>query len=141
MAGLVVDASVTLSWALVGEAKAPEARAVADRIAENAAIVPAIWRLEVGNALLVAERRGRLTAAQAEAVCIGLAAMPIEIDPETSARAWADTARLARNHGLMLYDAAYLELAVRRALPLAMFDWALARAAVTESVPLTTGDY
>jgi predicted nucleic acid-binding protein len=64
-----------------------------------------------------------------------LAAPPIEMDAETNARAWENTAALVRQHGLTLYDAAYLELAARRGLPLASFDGALVRAAGAKRVP------
>jgi predicted nucleic acid-binding protein len=104
-------------------------------VAEDGAVVPAHWRLEVGNALLMAERRGRIRAARVDAVWRLLAALPIEMDAETNARAWESAAALARQHGLTLYDAAYLELAGRRALPLATFDGALLRAAGTEKLP------
>ncbi|MBX9699896.1 MAG: type II toxin-antitoxin system VapC family toxin [Acetobacteraceae bacterium] len=132
----MLDASVTLAWALAGEVRAEDARALVHRVAEEAAIVPALWRLEVGNGLLMAARRGRVRAERVDAVWRLLNELPIEIDAETNARAWSGTATLARRHGLTLYDAAYLELAARRSLPLATFDTPLARAAVAEKVPL-----
>lgn len=132
--GLVVDASVVLAWALPEETRADQARAFMLHIAERSALVPALWRLEVGNALLIAERRGRVQPDRVEAICRHLAALPIAVDPETGLRAWTATAALARRHGLTLYDACYLELAVRRSLPLATFDAALAGAAAAERV-------
>jgi predicted nucleic acid-binding protein len=134
----ILDASVTLAWALAGEVRAEEARALVHRVAEEAAIVPALWRLEVGNALLMGERRGRIRQERVDAVLRQLGELPIEIDPETNARAWNGTAALARQHNLTLYDAAYLELAARRSLPLATFDTPLARAAAAENVALAT---
>jgi predicted nucleic acid-binding protein len=134
--GFVLDASVTLAWALAGEVRAEEARALVHRVADEAAIVPALWRLEVGNGLLMGERRGRIRTERVDAVWRQLGELPIEIDAETNARAWNGTAALARRHGLTLYDAAYLELAARRSLPLATFDGPLARAATAEKVPL-----
>jgi predicted nucleic acid-binding protein len=136
MPGLVVDASVTLAWALAGEVRADEAGALLLRVSEAAAIVPTHWRLEVGNALLMAERRGRIRPERVDAVWRQLAEMPIDIDADTNARAWSAAAGLARRHGLTLHDAAYLELAARRSLPLATFDRQLARAAVAEQVAL-----
>ncbi len=138
MTGLIVDASVTLAWALPSEVQAEAARRVLLRIAEDAAVVPAHWRLEVGNGVVMAERRGRIEPGQTDAVWRQLSALPIEIDAETNARAWIGAARLARQHGLTLHDAAYLELALRRVLPLASFDAALVRAAVAERVALAT---
>jgi predicted nucleic acid-binding protein len=137
--GFVLDASVALAWTLPGEAHAAPAAALLARLAEEAALVPSLWRLEVGNALLTAERRGRLRPERVAAAWRLLAELPIELDAETPARAWAGTAELARRHGLTLYDAAYLELAARRALPLATFDALLARAAAAERVPLAAG--
>jgi predicted nucleic acid-binding protein len=139
MPGLVVDASVTLAWALPGEVRAEAAAALLLRVADEAAMVPAHWRLEVGNGLLMAERRGRIRPQRVDAVWRQLAEMPIETDAETDARAWSGAAALARRHGLTLYDAAYLELAARRGLPLATFDGTLARAAAAETVPLAAG--
>lgn len=134
MPGFVLDASVALAWALPGETRAPEASALLDRLAEQAALVPTLWRLEVGNALLTAERRGRLRPEHVAAAWRLLGELPIELDTETHARAWGATAELARRHGLTLYDAAYLELAARRGLPLATFDAPLARAAAAEKL-------
>ena len=139
MPGLVLDASVTLAWALAGEVRTEDARGLLHRVAEEAAIVPALWRLEVGNGLLMGERRGRIRPERVDAVWRQLGELPIEIDAETNARAWNGTTALARRHGLTLYDAAYLELAARRGLALATFDSALARAAAAEKVTLATG--
>jgi predicted nucleic acid-binding protein len=137
--GFVLDASVTLAWALAGEVRAEDAHALVHRVADEAAIVPALWRLEVGNGLLMAERRGRIRPEHVDAVWRQLGELPIEIDAETNARAWNGTAALARRHGLTLYDAAYLELAARRSLPLATFDGPLARAAAAQKVALAMG--
>ena len=98
--------------------------------------VPGLWPLEVANALLVGERRGRTTAADAAHFLAILSAFPITVDDETVARAWADTMHLARAHNLSAYDAAYLELAMRRGLPLATLDDKLKAAAVAVGVPL-----
>ncbi len=140
MAGLVVDASVALAWALQGEAQAAAAREVLRQVVEHAAVVPAHWRLEVGNALLAGERRGRVLPGQVEAVMRQLAALPFETDAETNSRAWGAAAALARRYALTLYDAAYLELAIRRALPLASFDAALVRAAAALRVEVPGGE-
>jgi len=137
--GLVLDASVTLAWALAGEVRSDDARALLERVADEAAVVPALWRLEVGNAMLSAERRNRIKPDRVDAVWRQLNDLPIEIDSETNTRAWNATADLARRHGLTLYDASYLELARRRRLPLATFDGALIRAAAAESVATVGG--
>lgn len=138
MPALVLDGSVTLAWLLADEQPAAAAQ-VLDRVVEDGAMAPGLWPLEVGNALLVAERRGRLSHRHRTQALQGLAGLPIAIDDETAGRAWRETLALAETHRLTLYDAAYLELAVRRSLPLATLDGALRAAAVTAGVPLLAG--
>jgi len=139
VAAFVLDASVALAWMLPDEANAAEARRLIDAVVEDGAVVPAHWRLEVGNGLLMAERRGRVRVGTANALLGRLAALPIALDPETAARTWDAAPPLVRRHGLSLYDAAYLELAVRKGFALATFDAALRRAAEAERVPLAAG--
>jgi predicted nucleic acid-binding protein len=123
----VLDASVALAWVLPDE-DSPKAAALLPRLIEEAAVVPQLWPLEVANVLLVASRRGRLTLMDAQRVAADLQALPIDVDQETHRRAFGTVLELATRHGLSVYDAAYLELAQRRRLPLATFD-ALLRAA------------
>jgi predicted nucleic acid-binding protein len=129
MPGLVLDASVVMAWTIPDEAQFGRATAVMQQVTGDGAVVPGLWRLEVGNALLMAERRGRLPAVQLADALRLLEALPIETDPETGLRAWTASASLARRHRLSLYDACYLELAARRGLALAGFDAALVAAA------------
>lgn len=117
----VLDCSVTVSWFFEDEVDA-YAGSIEDSLASVVAVVPALWRLEVLNALLVGERRGRTTEAKATAFLTLLRSLAIEEDDETSLRAWHETLRVARTHGLSAYDAAYLELAMRRGLALATLD-------------------
>jgi predicted nucleic acid-binding protein len=138
MPALVIDASVTLAWLLADEQPAAAAR-VLDQIIEDGAVAPGLWPLEVGNALLMAERRGRLSSRNRTQALQSLAGLPIEIDDETTRRAWRETLALAETHRLTLYGAAYLELAQRRSLPLATLDAALRTAAETAGVPLLAG--
>ena len=105
---------------------------------EGSAWVPAHFHLEVGNGLLTGLRRGRLTPDQARTAIVALGAMPIEVDPDTSSRAFSESWPLAARHGLTTYDAAYLALAIRRLLPLATLDERLASAARAEGVGLAT---
>jgi predicted nucleic acid-binding protein len=98
--------------------------------------VPSLRTLEVANALIVGERRGRTTAADTARFLAILGTFPIVIDDETAARAWADTLHLARAHNLSAYDASYLELAIRHGLPLATLDGKLIAAATAVGVPL-----
>ncbi len=133
----MLDASVALAWMLPDEANAAEARRLIGVVVEEGAIVPGHWRLEVGNGLLMAERRGRVPDDGTAAALLGrLGALPIALDPETAVRAWDAAPMFVRRHGLGLYDAAYLELAARKGLPLASFDAALRRAAAAERVPV-----
>jgi predicted nucleic acid-binding protein len=125
---LVVDASIALTWCFEDEVTAAT-EAVGNRVDADGAIVPGLWRLEVGNALLLAERRGRLDRRGVEQRLALLSALPISIDAETDAHAWNDTILLARAERLTLYDAAYLELAIRIDGTLATLDRALMRAA------------
>ena len=98
--------------------------------------MPALWRLEVLNGLQVAVRRGRITVAYRDVSLTDLRALSIAIDPGTNRQAWSGTLRLCDRFGLTPYDAAYLEVALRRRLPLATLDGELARAAEAENVPL-----
>ena len=130
----VLDGSVALAWYFKDEAD-PYADAVAARLPSARAAVPQIWHLEVANALLMGERRQRSTEAQAARWLYYLRSLPITVDEETGSRAWDEVLRLARGHRLSAYDAAYLELAVRRSLPLATLDDKLKAAASALGVP------
>ena len=96
----------------------------------------ALWRLEVANVLEMNVRRGCHDAAFRDAALADLATLPISIDPETDRQAWGATVRLAARHRLTTYDAAYVELAQRRGLPLATLDKELRGAATAEGVIL-----
>ena len=119
---LVLDSSVTLAWAY-SEETTPAVRDVFDRVIAEGAWVPALWRFEVANVLEMGVRRARTDAAFRDATLADLGLLPISLDAETDRQAWGATLRLAAQHRLTLYDAAYLELAQRRALsPLATLD-------------------
>ena len=128
MSGAVVDASVALSWCFADEAS-PETDALLDLIRDQGAVVPGLWHLELANVLLQAEKRGRLGAGDVTTRLELIVALPISTDHETTSRAWRETLMLARTEGLTVYDAAYLELAIRRNLPLLTKDNALREAA------------
>lgn len=95
---------------------------------EGGALVPGLWRLEPGNVLTQAERRKRITAVQLTTALELVRELPITTDGETDNRAFSEIVNLARTASLTTYDASYLELAMRRAIPLATRDSALARA-------------
>ena len=129
----VLDASITIA-ALIDEERSDEARAVFRAVIDESAVVPGLWALEVGNILLILERRRMLTTIARREHLDDLSHLPIVVDLETTARAWRDTMTLAERHSLTLYDGAYLELSLRRQVPLATFDEALRTAAIAESV-------
>jgi predicted nucleic acid-binding protein len=109
---------------------------VFDVLAQSGAWVPTLWRLEVANVLQMGLRRKRHDAEFRDATLADLAQLPIQVDGETDQQAWGETLLLADRHRLTLYDATYLELALRRSLPLASLDEDLRRAAAAEKVNL-----
>jgi predicted nucleic acid-binding protein len=117
---LVVDASTVLTWCFPDE-KAQKAQEISELIAGGERVaVPAFWRHEVLNALLVGERRKRLTPALIQAFIDDLERVPVDVDDRaTAAIVFAVTQALCRKHGLTAYHAAYLELAMRNGCPLA----------------------
>jgi predicted nucleic acid-binding protein len=120
--GLVVDASVSAAWFLPDEAN-PATEAVLHATATLDVWVPALWLLEIGNLLLRAQRRKRITADKRRELAQAASALRIKVDREPVAITTLDD--IAASHGLSAYDAAYLELALRRGLPLATQDDAL----------------
>jgi predicted nucleic acid-binding protein len=118
---LVIDASVTLAWLYHDEKSEPIER-VFEIVADTGGWVPAIWRLEVANGLQQGIRRRRIDADFRDKSLADLIDFEIITDSETDIAAWTDTLDLAERFKLTLYDACYLELAQRRALPLATLD-------------------
>lgn len=131
----MLDASVAIA-AVQLEERSTEAEGILRRFAPLGIVVPVLWHVEVGNILMLAERRQRLSQDALEGHLRDLAALPISVDHEGHAAMWGTTLLLAQRHRLTLYDALYLELAVRLDLPLATFDSALARAAIAERVSI-----
>lgn len=126
---LVVDASVAIAWCLQDEATADTDEILDALVQGMEAYVPALWPFEVANALLVAERRRRITVAQVTSMLQRIALLPINIENAQLPQAFSSVLAAARQEGLSEYDAAYFELALRRGLPLATLDDALRRAA------------
>jgi predicted nucleic acid-binding protein len=135
---LVLDSSAALAWIYADETT-EAVRQVFDMVAENGALVPSLWRLEVANSLTVAVRRGRIGAEFRNAALADLALLDIATDAHTDAHSWTTTLHLADRFRLTLYDAAYLELAHRRSLPLASLDKELRDAGRTLGIPLLGG--
>jgi len=128
---LVLDASATLAWLLPEELTGAIA-ATFDLVADDSAWVPGLWRIEVANSLTVKLRRGRITPVQRQQSLDDLKLLPIYCDRETNDHAWDRTLELADLHRLTVYDALYLELALRLSLPLATLDEDLRQAAQRE---------
>lgn len=131
----VLDASAALSWVL-GDESSPEADSLLTLVVGSGATVPGLWPLEIANTLLVAERRGRITASDRHLAISTLFDLPIRVDPSTAVRAWTTTLGLAAERGLTVYDASYLELALREGLPLASGDRALRNTAQASGVTI-----
>lgn len=123
---MVVDNSVAIAWFLEDQATAFTDRWL-DASTDTALWVPALWTLEFVDVLLSAQRRKRIGAAARRDCLQEAAALPLLVDREPVPMERIDT--LADRHGLSAYDAAYLELALRRGVPLVTLDTALVRAA------------
>jgi len=128
VSAFVLDCSVTLAWCF-GDEASPETDALLDRLRQDGAVVPGLWRWEVGNVLALAVRRGRIDHSEATDRLRLLDALPIMFDTEGPGRAWRETFLLAQMHRVTVYDAAYLELALRTGADLATLDTDLIAAA------------
>jgi predicted nucleic acid-binding protein len=132
----VADASVALAWVHPGQATLQTERLL-DAVGAGALLeVPALWPMEVANALTVLVRRGKLTEAERQTGLGWLRALPVRVDHEMAALAFTTLSSLAAEQRLSVYDAAYLELARRRELPLGCKDGPLRRAAARLDVAL-----
>ena len=127
-AAFVLDCSMTMAWCFPDEATSHSSM-VLDRLENESALVPPHWFLEVTNVLAVAERRKRHTAEKSGEFLTRLEALEIEFDEDAPRRAFSHLLPLCRSHKLTSYDAAYLELAHCRRLPLATLDHDLRSAA------------
>ena len=132
---LVLDPSVVAGW-YIGDESSPYTQAARAAVVADGALVPSLWPYEVTNLFLMAERRGRMSVEDMSLALESLAAMPIDVRPAMTASATSGLARLAREHHLGAYDAAYLDTAVRTGSGLATLDRALGRAAERAGVPL-----
>ena len=130
----VVDASMAFAWVYPSQATV-EADVLLERVRAGAAVVvPPIWFLEVANGLLAAQRRRMLTASERTRALEQMSAMSVRVDDEGVRAAFGRTSALAEEYGLSVYDASYLEVALRRSLPLASRDRAVREAASRRGV-------
>jgi|SRR5579864_2866860 len=132
---LVLDSSAALGWIYPDE-DSDAATTIFGLVVESGAWVPSLWPIEVANSLQVGVRRGRIDRTFRDAALADLARLDISVDAETSNFAWTGTLQFADRFGLTVYDAAYLELAQRRSLPLGSLDNSLCGAARTLGVPV-----
>lgn len=117
----MIDASIVLSWLLPDEDSGLTLE-VKERFSDSEFWAPAHWKLEISNALCVAERRGRLAEAGVLEALELIAGLPVAIDDSSDNRSLSSTVSLARRHSLSVYDAAYLELAIRLGATLCSLD-------------------
>jgi len=129
----VLDSSVALSWCFEDE-HTPARLTLLDLVTESGASVPQLWPLEVLNGLMVAQRHNRFDAARRRLLADFMHQLPITLDPQTTNQVWAASADLAERFRLTIYDATYLELAVRHGYALATLDQDLRAAASVMSV-------
>ncbi len=138
MSEFVLDASVAMRWLLhTNKVKDQEyAWSVLTQLEDFEALVPAVWHLEIGNVLVSAEKRKHLRKIDADRFVEQLEALSVRVDHLTSGKAFNRTLALARTYRLTSYDASYLELAAREALPISTLDKNLRRAAGKLDLPI-----
>jgi len=132
---LVIDASLALAWCFDDEMD-DYADGVLGSLRDRRGVAPGIWPLEVANAMLMAERRGRLDEGDTHEIVALVRALPIVVVPDPPGRSTTAVMDLARTHRLTAYDATYLDLAIRERLPIATLDSRLRTAAQDAGVLL-----
>lgn len=132
----VLDCSVTMAWCFEDESNS-YTDDILENLQDSTAIVPTLWPLEVSNVLLIAQKHKRINDIQSASFIDALSALPIVVDPSTSSRAMHSIFALAHSLDLTIYDAAYLELAIRERIPILTLDNALIKAAKKLNIPLT----
>lgn len=135
MEPFVIDNSIVMCWCF-GDQADDFTWSVLERVRESSAVAPAIFPLELGNALVVAERRKKLTQGDAQQFLQLVQALPLRVEQELPQRQWGEILALARQYQLSTYDASYLDLAMRAGLALATSDAPLRAAAKSARVRL-----
>ena len=134
MKKFVIDCSVSASWCLKDEGN-ERAERVLDLLTEGEALVPSLWLIEMTNALVVAERKGRISDADATRSIELIQSLPIHVDPFGELNLHV-IRMLAKEYGLTAYDACYLELAQRTGSAIATLDQSLLAAAKKCGIPV-----
>ena len=132
---VVLDCSVAMAWCFTDQAT-PQTGALLDRMISELAVVPSLWFLEVGNVLIMAEKRGRISPEDSERFMRLMASLDLRVDSETPGRVFSHLVPLCRAFSLTTHDAVYLDVAQRQGLPLATLDQSLQRAAIVAGVDL-----
>jgi predicted nucleic acid-binding protein len=132
----VVDASVALSWLLEDEPSAYSEWTM-DQLRTQQATAPAIWPLEVANALRNAEQRGRITTTKLLQISTAAQSLPVTIIQHDIDDVLGPMLSLAQSEGISVYDASYMHLALQRQWPLATLDTRLSEAASKAGLLLT----
>jgi predicted nucleic acid-binding protein len=132
---MVLDSSVALAWVYADETT-DAILELFDEIRIHGAWVPGLWRWEIANVLHLNARRGRHDAEFRDGALATLALLPLTVDAEADRQVWSGALQLAQRNGLTVYDAAYLEIASRRNIPLATLDRELRSAAAREDIQL-----
>jgi len=135
MSHFVLDSSVTMAWCFEDE-KTTYTEAVLDAVAAGTAVVPSLWTYEILNVLVIAQRRKRMTQAQALTFWQGLQSFSIQVDDHSAHSGPFAVMSLAEQYQLTAYDAAYLELALRTGFALASLDGDLVKAAKASGVSI-----
>lgn len=130
---VVIDSSVALNWVMPDEDRT-HTEELMDSISSTGAVVPPLFRIEVGNSLLIAARRQRITADYVSQALDLLTRLPLRADVNSAEHVWGSTIEIAVAYGLTVYDATYLETAIRLELPLATLDKKLSNAAEVAGV-------
>ena len=129
----MIDSSLTPAWYFPDEGT-EATDTLLRRVAQFGAVAPVHWPVEVANGFQMAVRRKRIDTAYRDTALAERAHFAIAIGGDTNAHIWGAAVQLADRYQLTVYDAAYLELAQRRRLPLATLDGALAAAAKAAGV-------
>jgi predicted nucleic acid-binding protein len=133
-AGFIADSSVAIAWVVLSQSSAGTVQLLDEVKAGTSFVVPVLWMFEVANALLALRRRQRIQRDEYDQALLDLGDSRPLVDDESPLRALDTISKLAEKHALSVYDAVYLELALRRNLPLASRDAALNKAAKNAGV-------